>query len=72
MSAAIVDAPSDETRVDPLEPLKALGVRVSWVPNLGDPAAYVPTYRVMLLDSCLSRAEVYAYVRRWVMDRYPE
>ena len=57
---------------DPLAPLKQLGARVCWVPNLGDPAVYVPSHRVMLLDAGLSRAEVYAYVRRWVLGRFPE
>lgn len=71
-TVAADDTLPDEARKDPLAPLKALGVRVCWVPNLGDPAAYIANYRVMLLDSSLSRAEVYAYVRRWVAGRYPE
>lgn len=61
----------DETATDPIAPLKDLGVRVCWVSNLGDPAAYVPEYRVMLLDAALTRVEVCAYVRRWVMNRLP-
>jgi hypothetical protein len=39
------------------------------VPDLGTPAAYVADYRVMLLDAQLSRAEVFAYVRRWIEGR---
>jgi hypothetical protein len=62
----------DDQPPDPLAPLKAFGVRVCWVPDLGDPAAYIPDYRVMLLDAALSRAEVYAYVRRWVVAQLPE
>lgn len=54
---------------DPLAPLKGFGVRVCWVPDLGTPAAYVAEYRVMLLDAQLSRAEVFAYVRRWIEGR---
>lgn len=61
----------DHGSSDPLAPLKAFGVRVCWVPNLGDPAAYVPEYRVMLMDAALSRVEVYAYVRRWVQAQLP-
>ena len=71
-TTAVDDTIPDERRVDPLAPLKSLGVRVCWVPSLGDPAAYIAAYRVMLLDASLSRAEVYAYVRRWVAARYPE
>lgn len=64
-------AASSATGADPLAPLKRLGVRVCWVPDLGDPAAYIPQYRVLLMDAALSRAEVYAYVRRWVEGRLP-
>lgn len=66
-SSALHDATEATDPVDPLGPLKNLGVRVAWIPNLGDPAAYIPEYRVMLLDAGLSRVEVFAYVRRWVM-----
>lgn len=62
---------ADDSDIDPLHSLKDMGVRVCWVSNLGDPAAYVPEYRVMLLDAALTRVEVCAYVRRWVMARLP-
>lgn len=57
---------------DPLAPLKGFGVRVCWVPDLGEPAVYVAEYRVMLMDAALTRAEVYGYVRRWILSRLPE
>lgn len=60
------DAADTEPK-DPLAPLKNLGVRIAWIPNLGDAAAYVPEYRVMLLDAALTRVEVAAYVRRWAL-----
>lgn len=62
----------DPPRTDPLETLKRLGVRVCWVRDLGRPAAYVPDCRVMLLEGRLSRAEAYAWVRRWLLSHYPE
>ena len=52
-------------------PLHQLGARVCWVPDLGDPAVWVPSHHVMLLDAALSRAEVYAYVRRWLAGHFP-
>ena len=55
---------------DPLAPLKKLGVRVCWVTDLGAPVAYIPDHRVMLMESRLSRAEIYAYVRRWVQEYF--
>ena len=56
---------------DPLEPLRFFGVKVCWVPNLGDPAVFIASHRVMLLEASLSRAEVYAYVRRWCLAHLP-
>lgn len=61
----------DDTR-DPLAPVKRMGVRTCWVTDLGAPAIYIADYRVMLLESRLSRAEVYAYVRRWLRAHFPE
>lgn len=54
--------------LDPLAPLAALGVRVAWIRDLGAPVAYVTEHRVLLVDADLSRAEVFAHVRRVVAD----
>lgn len=70
MNLAAVPDLADQPQRDPIATLKHMGVRVCWVPNLGDPAAYIPDYRVMLLDSALSRVEVCAYVKRWVRSHY--
>lgn len=70
MSLSAVADITEPAPTDPITTLKRMGVRVCWVPNLGDPAAYIPDYRVMLLDSGLSRVEVCAYVRRWVATQF--
>lgn len=69
MSTTATHILDDNSQKDPLAPLKSFGVKVCWVPDLGTPAAFVADYHVMLLDAQLSRAEVFAYVRRWVEDR---
>lgn len=71
MTTALHDTVNDDTpRTNPLTRLTDLGVRICWVNDLGRPAAYVPDCRVMLLEGRLTRAEAYAYVRRWLMDHY--